>query len=80
MEPPGGASRERYVYTYSRRTCAGIPPEESPPEYLMMFMTFKFSNLTLAFNIYSHTVHFEGLYSVTSIIIIVATNFLFVAA
>lgn len=61
-------------------TRAGIPPEEIPIEYLMIFMTFKFSNLTLAFNNYSHTVHFEGLYSVTSIIIIVATNFLFVAA
>ena len=66
MEPPDGASRERYMYRRrstcapDRCTCAGILPEEIPPEYLMIFI---FSNLTIAFNNYSHTIPIEGLYS-----------------
>ena len=62
MEPPDGASRERYMYRRrstcapERRTHAGILPEEIPPEYLMIFMTFKFSNLTLHL-IITHTLY-----------------------
>ena len=35
---------------------AGILPEEIPPEYLMIFMTFKISNLTLHL-IITHTLY-----------------------